>query len=493
MFVSAEIGHAISKQAYRAQLPALREALLETQYDLKQRGEFPLLILLHGIDGAGRGETMNLINEWLDPRLIQTVAFSEPNDEARARPWMWRYWHALPPKGRIGMFYGSYYSETLFDRVYRKLERDGFDRRIFDIQRLEHMLVNDGTIILKFWFHLSEAKQRQRLKALEQDPATRWRVTKADWRNHEHYQRIRRFAAHLLRLTNSAHAPWIVVDGQDAHYRSLTVGNAILSALRARLDAPHGGAPVSDAPPLTKPLDDRLLLDTLQLDQKMDKKRYRERLAELQSQLNLLTRHPKFAQHSLVLVFEGNDAAGKGGSIIRITQALDARQYRVVPVAAPSDEERAQPWLWRFWRQVPGKGGITIFDRSWYGRVLVERVEKLAPDPDWMRAYYEINDFEHQLVENGAVLLKFWLAISQEEQQARFQQREDTGFKRFKITAEDWRNRDKWDDYKQAVCDMIDRTSTHHVPWHLIEANNKYYARIKILELICLALKAKLG
>jgi len=225
----------------------------------------------------------------------------------------------------------------------------------------------------------------------------------------------------------------------------------------------------------------------------MDKAEYKTRLAELQGRLSKLTRDERFKNHSLVLAFEGNDAAGKGGTIRRITQALDARSYRVVPVAAPTEEERVKPWLWRFWRQVPGKGGITIFDRTWYGRVLVERVEGFAQERDWMRAYYEINDFEHQLSENGAVVLKFWLAISNEEQMARFKLREETGFKRFKITEEDWRNREKWNAYKLAVSDMVDRTSTSKVPWTLVEANNKYYARIKVLSTICAALEARLG
>nr|WP_199066524.1 polyphosphate:AMP phosphotransferase [Chromobacterium sp. ASV5] len=493
MFESAEIGHRIDKDVFREQMPKLREALLDVQYDLKEKADFPVLILIHGFDGAGRGETMNLINEWLDPRLIHTVAFAGPNDEARARPWMWRYWEQLPAKGRIGMFFGSYYSDTLFDRVFNRSERDSFDRQIFDILRFERMLTLDGALVLKFWFHLTRDKQKQRLKQLEQDPATSWRVSKADWEHYERYDKIRKYGEHMLRLTNTASAPWIVVDGEDANYRSLTVANTLLEAIRNRLNQPGPVVDRAEAPPLLAPIDNKLLLDTLTLNQKMEKSSYCQQLDKLQGRLNKLTRDERFGQHSLVLVFEGNDAAGKGGSIRRITQALDARAYRVVPVAAPTQEERAKPWLWRFWRQVPGKGGITIFDRSWYGRVLVERVEGFASEADWMRAYYEINDFEHQLTENGAVVLKFWLAISKEEQLERFKGREDTGFKRFKITDEDWRNRDKWDAYKQAVSDMVDRTSTSKVPWTLVEANNKYYARIKILSTICDALEARLG
>ena len=493
MFESAEIGHAIDKASYKAEEARLREALLEVQYELKQRSEFPVLLLIHGMDGAGRGEMLNQLNEWLDPRLIHTAAFDTPNDDARERPWMWRYWRELPAKGRLGMFFGSYYSDALFDRVDSKTNRDTFDKQLFDILRFERMLANDGVMIMKFWLHLTEEKQKKRLKALEKDPATAWRVTPADWQHHQQYKRIRDNAEHMMRLTNTAYAPWLVVDGEDANYRSLAVGRALLQALQQWLALAHGWHARSDDGAITPPADNKLLLDSLQLDHALSKDDYKVQLEALQGRLNGLTRHPGFAEHSLVLAFEGNDAAGKGGAIRRITQALDARRYRVVPVAAPTEEERAMPWLWRFWRHVPGKGKVTIFDRTWYGRVLVERVEGFASATDWMRGYYEINDFEHQLTDNKAIVLKFWLAISADEQLARFKSREETGFKRFKITEEDWRNRDKWDDYKVAVCDMIDRTSTSAVPWTLVPANNKYYARIKVLTTICEALEARLG
>ncbi len=195
----------------------------------------------------------------------------------------------------------------------------------------------------------------------------------------------------------------------------------------------------------------------------------------------------------MVLVFEGNDAAGKGGSVRRIIQALDARSYRVIPVAAPTEEERDQPYLWRFWRNLPRKGRFAIFDRSWYGRVLVERVEGFCSQADWMRAYGEINDFEEQMVRHRTVVVKLWLSISKDEQLKRFEEREKIGFKRFKITDEDWRNREKWDEYEMAVCDMIDRTSSEIAPWTLVEANDKYFARVKVLETLCERIEVALG
>jgi polyphosphate kinase 2 (PPK2 family) len=205
----------------------------------------------------------------------------------------------------------------------------------------------------------------------------------------------------------------------------------------------------------------------------------------LQARLANLSRDPRFASHSVVLVFEGMDAAGKGSTIRRVTQALDARHYRVVPVAAPSDEERAQPYLWRFWRHVPRHGHATIFDRSWYGRVLVERVEKFCAEPDWMRAYEEINSFEEQLAESGAIVVKFWMAITPDEQLRRFGERKATAHKQFKITEEDWRNRKKWPQYEKAVAEMIDRTSTDIAPWHVVASDDKLFSRIEVLRYLC--------
>jgi len=295
-----------------------------------------------------------------------------------------------------------------------------------------------------------------------------------------------------LRDTSTARAPWIVIEGQDANYRNLTVGNALLAAMRERLDQKPVLRLEDRIPPIPAALDQRDVLSALDLNVSLDRKHYEQLLEQYQGKLNLLARRPRFNKRSLVLVFEGNDAAGKGGAIRRVTQCLDARQYQTVPVAAPTEEERAQPYLWRFWRQVPRHGRISIFDRSWYGRVLVERVERLASEFDWARAYAEINDFEQQLAENGAIIIKFWLAISKEEQHRRFKEREKTAFKRFKITPEDWRNRKKWKEYETAVCDMVDRTSTDIASWTLVEANDKLYARAKLLKTICENLESEL-
>jgi polyphosphate:AMP phosphotransferase len=489
MFESAELGHKIDKATYEAEVPKLREALLDAQFDLAQKAGFPVIILLGGVDGAGRGETVNLLNEWMDPRFIQTHGMGEPSDEEQDRPMMWRFWRALPPKGKIGVFLGSWYTAPILNRVHGKTGLADLDQSLERAKRLEKMLTDEGALIIKFWMHLSKEKQKLRLKLLESDPKTRWRVTKRDWEHYKLYEEFQPVHESVIRHTSTAEAPWIIVEGEDERYRSLTVGKVILDAIRKRLgesDVPHK----IHAAPLLPPIDKLNILKTLDLDQKMEKKKFQTELEKYQGKLALLTRDPKFKHITVVAVFEGNDAAGKGGSIRRITSAVDARQYQIVPVAAPTEEERAQPYLWRFWRHIPRRGRIAIFDRSWYGRVLVERVEAFCSQADWMRAYQEINDFEQQLVRHNIVVVKFWLSISKEEQLKRFQEREKIGFKRFKITAEDWRNRDKWDQYEQAICDMVDRTSTEIAPWTLVEANDKYFARIKILKSLCREIEA---
>ncbi|TVO63143.1 polyphosphate:AMP phosphotransferase [Denitromonas ohlonensis] len=492
MFESAELGHRIDKAVYEAEVPLLRAELLDAQFDLRELAECAVVVLINGVDAAGKGETVNLLGEWMDPRHLVIRAFDRPSDEARQRPPMWRFWRSLPPKGRIGILFGNWYHEPIRQRADRQMKASRLDQRLDEINRFEAMLAREGVLLIKFWFHLSRDRQKARLKKLAADPLTRWRVTAADWRNYKQYNKLRDVAEHVLRHTDTAEAPWIVVDGSDARYRALRVGRTLLAAMRKRLGVARQWQTRLSVAPMA-PADDGLtLLDALMLDQPMSKSDYGRALERLQGRLALLTRRANFSQRALVLVFEGMDAAGKGGAIRRVTAALDARQYQVVPIGAPTEEERAQPYLWRFWRHLPRRGKAVIFDRSWYGRVLVERVEGFCSEADWMRAYQEINDFEDQLTEAGAVVVKFWLAISQDEQLARFNERANEPHKRFKITDEDWRNRERWPDYARAVSDVIDRTSTEVSPWTLIEADNKRFARIKVLETICDRLEAAL-
>ena len=484
MFESAEIGHKISKEDYKKAVSTLRAALLEAQFELLQNKKIPVVVLISGQDGAGKGETINVLYEWMDPRFISTLAFSAPSDEENDRPPMWRYWRALPPKGRVGIFAGSWYSDPIRQRIEGTLAKSGLDARLDQINRFEAMLVNEGALVLKFWFHLTRDGQKQRLKDLEKDPRTAWRVTKWNWDRIKTYGKLQEVAGHVLRITNTPWSPWIIVEGTDDRYRSLTVGQTLLQAMRNKLaSGDNQDTPVAPAHQVN--VDGRTVLSELNLKLALDKNDYVDQLAHWQSKLAELMRDPRMKARFVVCAFEGADAAGKGGAIRRIAGALDARQYQIIPVAAPTEEERAQPYLWRFWRHMPRRGRMVMFDRTWYGRVLVERVEGYCQPADWLRAYSEINDFEHELIDAGAIVVKFWLQVSQQEQLARFQEREKIAFKRFKITEEDWRNREKWDAYQVAICDMVVRTSTGEAPWTLVEANDKNYARIKILRTLC--------
>jgi polyphosphate:AMP phosphotransferase len=392
---------------------------------------------------------------------------------------MWRYWQALPRSGKTGVFFGAWYRDALYGRIYGKTKRAELERDLDEIVRFERMLTDEGALLLKFWLHVTKRAQKKRLRDLEKSARTAWRVKPTDWRNHENYDRFHTLGEEMLRRTSTAHSPWVVVEGTDKRYRELTVGRVLLEAMRARLSKPKKVH--VHAPPAIAALDNRALLRDLDLAKKLEPKAYEKELAEYQARLNELGRALAKKKLAVVAAFEGPDASGKGGAIRRIGQAFDARNFRVIPVSAPNEEERAHPYLWRFWRHVPAHGKVALFDRSWYGRVLVERVEGLTPDADWMRAYSEINDFEAQLARFGVVVAKLWLEVSKKEQLRRFKDRERQQFKRFKLTKDDWRNRSKWDAYEQAACDMVDRTSTEIAPWTLVEADDKYYARVKVL------------
>ena len=489
MLESAEIGHRVSKQVYAREERKLREALLNAQFDLSQSARGPVLLLISGVEGGGRGETANKLTEWMDPRHIRVVAFGERTPEEQARPPAWRYWRALPPKGRLGIFMNAWYNEVMVEHLRGGSDGDELHARLELIRQHEQMLRDEGLVLLKFWIHLSKSDQKKRLQRLDRDPRTSWRVTRADWNAYRVYTKSHDLWEHLLRETSTGAAPWYVVEGADERYRNLTVGKILLEAMHNTLAAKATTVAHPVTPTAPSVIDNVKLIRDLDLSKRVPATKFPAQLERLQGKLAKLTRHKRFAEHSLILVFEGVDAAGKGGAIRRVTGALDARQYLTVPVAAPTDEERAHPYLWRFWMRVPPRGGIAIFDRSWYGRVLVERVEGLCDVPDWMRAYAEINEFEEHLTDGGAIVVKFWLQISEAEQLARFRARERTSFKRFKITPDDWRNRKKWAAYERAVCDMVDRTSTEIAPWTLVEAEDKRYARIKVLTTIVDALK----
>jgi polyphosphate:AMP phosphotransferase len=398
----------------------------------------------------------------------------------------------LPPRGRIGIFFGSWYTQPIIDRVFDRSDDAQLEQAVSRIVAFEQMLAKENTLLVKFWMHLSQAAQKERLKELAADPQQRWRVTKMDRKFAKRCDRFLEVDEEVLRRTNTGIAPWTIVEATDKRYRNLTVTKTLLRALQERLR--QGPAALSRPEPRASELlpPGINILKRLDMSLTLDEVEYQEKLLKFQGKLNILTRRLYEEKHSLILLFEGPDAAGKGGTIRRLTAAIDARNYRVIATGAPTDEELAHPYLWRFWRHLPRLGRITIYDRSWYGRVLVERVEGLCAPADWQRAYAEINDFEEQLTDFGVIVLKFWLAITPEQQLQRFKDRQITPYKQYKLTEEDWRNRDKWEAYEIAACDMLEKTSTARAPWILVEANNKEWARIKVLRAVVRRLRRAL-
>lgn len=492
MFDTAELGQSVADAEFKKREEELRAWLLELQYRALELARFPVLIDFAGVDGAGKGTTVNMLNKWMDPRWLHTIGYQAPTEEERSRPRFWRYWRDLPPKGRTGLYLSGRYSRPLLKRVYGGLDEQEFDDRLGQIIRFENALADDGVLILKFWMHLSAAHQKTRLEALSADPLRSYRVSEDDWRNHERYDDFVAAAERIITRTNRAGAPWNIVEGVDPNYRHLRVGEIIAAELSRHLD--YFGNPAVAEPatrthgtplPSTQTHHPTTVFDTLDLSAKIAKRDYKKKLQKWQARLGELGRMAYEQGQSTVLVFEGPDASGKGGAIRRTVWSLDARTYRVHQFAAPTDEERAHHYLWRFWRKLPRAGHVTVFDRSWYGRVLVERAEGFASEAEWRRAYNEINDFEQQIVARGVLLLKFWLHISNEEQLARFNERAKSAYKHWKLTEEDWRNREQWDTYEQLGHDVVQFTSTQEAPWVLVAGNSKHYARLKVLKTVC--------
>jgi polyphosphate:AMP phosphotransferase len=487
MFEAAELGRKVSKKDYKRREQELHTQLLAVQREASA-ASLPVIVIVSGVEGAGKGDVVSLLNQWLDARGVRTAAFWDSSDEEEDRPHFWRFWRALPPRGAIGILFGSWYTYPIIDHVFGRIDLGSFDRELTRIARLERMLSDDGALLVKFWFHLSKKEQSRRLKrdvkegrkSLSHNLAKRFA---------KRFDRFTAVSEYAIRATDSGQCPWHIVEATDPRYRNLHVGGTLLQAIRNRLASEETVPEAPDAEPeptaLTTPDAALTVLDTVDLSQRLDARRYDDRLEKAQAELRSLSWEARRKRRNVVAVFEGWDAGGKGGAIRRVTAAMDARLYRVISVAAPTDEEKAQHYLWRFWRHVPRAGYVTIYDRSWYGRVLVERVEGFASHEEWMRAYREINEFEEQLVHHGAILLKFWLHISKDEQLRRFKEREATPWKHHKITAEDWRNRENWESYKHAVNDMVTRTSTAAAPWTLIAGDDKRFARVQVIEAFC--------
>jgi polyphosphate:AMP phosphotransferase len=493
VFEAAELGRSVDKKAFESAERELRTELLEAQRSARAAG-LPVIVIVSGVEGAGKGGVVNRLRSWLDPRGVDVQVFWDETDEERERPNWWRFWRALPPRGGIGVLFGSWYTKPIVDVVFGKTDDAAFRVAMHDIVALERMLTLDGALIVKLWFHLSQEAQGKRY---DDDMANGrpWKVSPLTEEYGKSYKAFRRVSEQAIGLTDTGLAPWHLIEATNERYRDLTAGQTLLAAMRSRLSGavvPTAGSAVHvDTGDVGSEL--ITVLDRVDLVSTIKSGTYKAELAKWQRCLNLLSWKAYKRGTSTVAVFEGWDASGKGGVIRRLMTAVDARLARVIPIAAPTDEEAAQHYLWRFWRHIPRAGRLTLYDRSWYGRVLVERVEGYATEAEWRRSYHEINTFEEQLRAHGVVMCKFWLHISPEEQLRRFEERKATPWKAHKITEDDWRNRERWDDYRLAVNDMVQRTSTTAAPWSLVPANDKKRARIQVIRTVCERLASELG
>jgi AMP-polyphosphate phosphotransferase len=489
VLAGAERGSRLGKDEFKEIVPGLRVELLNAQFDL-QHADFTAMVFIAGDDRLAGNEVVRRLHEWMDARHIDTSVFGDLRPDEIGRPPLWRLWRAMPPHGRMALCVGGLMRQ-IGARLDGAIDDAALDAWAGHLETFQSEMLASGALIVKIFLHTPADEQRARLESVGQG-ADAWRVDARDWEMLDADSEARPHIERFLRRTSAPGAPWTVVEATDDRHRDVTVARTILDALTGRLATPPPEPPSAPVEMFTSRPDQATALAGVDLSASMSRGDYRSRLEKLQRRLNGLALRAREAGMPVVLAFEGWDAAGKGGVIRRVTAALEVGDYRVIPVAAPTAEELRYHYLWRFWRALPAPGETVIFDRSWYGRVLVERVEGLATAAEWQRGYDEINDFEAQLVEGGCLVQKFWLHISREEQMARFEAREQTPYKKYKITDEDYRNRDRWEDYENAVDQMVLRTSTDAVPWHLVSAEDKQHARVEVLDTLTRGLKRAL-
>lgn len=477
MLENADLKAKLSKEAYKAAMTDLDLRLGALQRDLRA-AKIPVVIVFEGWDASGKGLVLSRLLEAFDPRGYKVHHIAPPTEEEALRPAMWRFWNRVPAKGAVAIFNHSWYRQVVDDRLENGLSGYALESAYERIRVFERHLAEDGTVIVKFFLHISKKEQARRFRKLEKDKVFAWRIGKVEKRRHKHYEEYSDALESTFGETSRPEEPWTIVPATDERHAIVTVATTLVEAFEAALArrAECDSGTITFAPRSSNPLD---ALDT---SVRLSRNEYLERLPALQKELRRLQYLCYVRRRPVVIAYEGWDAGGKGGNIKRVIRELDPRGYEVIPIAAPEGDEKTHHYLWRFWRVFPKAGHFTVFDRTWYGRVLVERVEGFAKQGEWMRAYSEINEFEQQLAEFGAVVVKFWLHISKEEQLRRFNERQNTAAKQWKITEEDWRNREKWDLYWEAVSDMIDRTSTAHAPWTIIEGDEKCHARVKTLQ-----------
>lgn len=464
----------------RERLEAAEHRLSVLQMKLKEH-KLPVIVLAEGWGAAGKGSTIGAIIKNIDPRFFNVATMAAPSEDEKRKPFLYRYFVQIPEAGKVTFFNSGWADDVVRARQRGELNDEEYSARIDSIKRFERQLTDNGYLVMKFFFQISRKEQKKRIEGLLDKKDTAWRVSEHDkWQN-RHYEKCLDIYDQYMSDTNMPTAPWYVIDAGAKKWARLQVLELLCQGIEVALKNENIAVPLLQN---VFPLKQMPELSEVSLDKTMGEEEYKEQLHSLQEKLGRLHNRLYRKQVPVIIVYEGQDAAGKGGNIKRVAGALDPRGYEVFPIASPEPHEKARHYLWRFWKRLPKTGHIAIFDRSWYGRVMVERLEGFCSENDWQRAYNEMNEFEKELSEWGAVILKFWVQIDKDTQLARFEERQRIPEKQWKITEEDWRNREKWDAYETAVNEMIKKTSTVYAPWHILESVDKKYARIKALRII---------
>ena len=486
MLERCDLTETMDDKTLEKELPPLQEMLGVLQRTIQNR-KIPVMIVIEGWNESGITEITREIIRSLDPRGYDLHAIKAPTLEEAAHPFMWRYWCKTPENGRIAIFARSWYSRAIAEEMMRPVWKKSFKEKRTSINSFERQLIDSGAVIVKFFLHISKVEQKRRLEHQERNPLTAWQVTPRVWSIHHQYDDNLPAIDDLIEKTDTDCAPWHIIPATDLGLALLNVNSLLVKALEDRIDKKTidkkstNKKEKSSSKDVHLPKTRIVRLESTPPDTCI-KEECQESLENLQFEMIEFHSILHKRKIPLIIVYEGRDAAGKGGSILRISRFMHPLGFNVAPVGAPSDTEKKHHYLWRFYQKYPKAGHITIFDRSWYGRVLVERVEGFCYETEWKRAYTEINEMEEEFTENGGGIIKFWLEINKEEQLKRFQQRVADPLKIWKITEEDWRNREKWDLYTRAIDDMLSYTNTDHAPWTVIPSDDKWYARVKTME-----------
>ena len=482
--------HMPEKEELKTRLSDARNQLYDLQMKIKEH-KVPVLALFEGWGTAGKGSTIGKVIRNIDPRFFKVVTMSEPTAEEQRYPFLHRYFKHIPEQGKFTFLDSGWMEQICMERLEEKNDEKEYGSRIESIRRFERQLTDNGYLVLKFFMHIDQEEQKKREERLLEHKDTRWRVSEFDRWENAHYKKCVKVFSQYMSDTNASASPWYIIDASERKWAELQVLETMISNIQVALQNQAHSVPILQN---VFPLEQIPRLSEIELkDKELEEAEYKTELKKLQSELGELHNRLYRKRIPVIITYEGWDAAGKGGNIKRITEALDPRGYEVHPIASPEPHEKARHYLWRFWTRLPKSGHIAIFDRTWYGRVMVERLEGFCSENDWRRAYNEINEFEKELKEWGAVIIKFWVQIDKDTQLERFEERQNTPEKQWKITDEDWRNREKWDDYEVAVDEMLQKTNTSFAPWHVLESVDKKYARIKALKIVIEEIQKALG